>query len=340
MNERAAALGVELRNSAAGAGSGADVVISAVTASEAEAVAEKAASWLAPGQLFLDVNSAAPSTKQRAASHVSASGAHYVECAVMAPVLKPGLAVPILAGGPEAEAAAALMNGLGMAITPVAREYGRASAMKLCRSIVIKGLEALMVDCAAACEGYGVTDPVFASLAETFPSIDWHALAANMRERVATHGVRRAAEMREAARWSRRWASIRRWLSPWRTRRSAGRGKRARHEADATRLRRGDWSPRPLSCRPRPGAGALAVAGRQVRGALRAGRQHGHHRPGDGPEARGCARRQHHHREPRRGGRLHRRQPGGEGGPRRAHLHDGPYRHARLHALALSEPAL
>ncbi len=198
MNERAAALGVALRTSASSAGSGADIVISAVTASEAEAVAENAAGWLAPGQLFLDVNSAAPSTKQRAAQRVSASGAHYIECAVMAPVLKPGLAVPILAGGPEAEAAAALMNGLGMAITPVAREYGRASAMKLCRSIIIKGLEALMVDCAAACEGYDVKEPVFASLAETFPSIDWHALAANMRERVATHGIRRAAEMREA----------------------------------------------------------------------------------------------------------------------------------------------
>jgi 3-hydroxyisobutyrate dehydrogenase-like beta-hydroxyacid dehydrogenase len=198
MSERAATLGVALRTSAASAGAGADIVISAVTASEAEAVAAGAAAWLRPGQLFLDVNSAAPSTKQRAAAHVATSGAHYIECAVMAPVLKPGLAVPILAGGPEAEAAAALMNGLGMAITPVAREYGRASAMKLCRSIIIKGLEALMVDCTAACEGYGVTEPVFASLAETFPSIDWHALSANMRERVATHGVRRAAEMREA----------------------------------------------------------------------------------------------------------------------------------------------
>ena len=198
MTERAAALGVSIRSSAAEAGAGADFVISAVTASEAEAVAKGAAQWLAPGQHFIDVNSAAPSTKQRAAAHVDFAGAHYVECAVMAPVLKPGLAVPILAGGPQAEAAAAVLNSLGMSITPVATEYGRASAMKLCRSIIIKGLEALMVDCSAACEAHGVTEPVFASLAETFPSIDWHWLAGNMRERVATHGVRRAAEMREA----------------------------------------------------------------------------------------------------------------------------------------------
>jgi 3-hydroxyisobutyrate dehydrogenase-like beta-hydroxyacid dehydrogenase len=195
---RAEALGVTLRDSAADAAQGSEIVISAVTASAAERVAEGARAWLAPGQFYFDVNSAAPSTKQRAARHVEAAGAHYVEGAVMAAVLKPGLAVPILAGGPMAEEAALRLNALGMNLTPVAVEHGRASAMKLCRSIVIKGIEALMVDCAAACEGYDVKDPVFASLRETFPSIDWHVLAANCRERVAVHGVRRAAEMREA----------------------------------------------------------------------------------------------------------------------------------------------
>ena len=198
MAAKAQAIGVRLFDTPEAAVRAAEVVISAVTASEAESVAANAARYLTPGQLFLDVNSAAPSTKQRAAAHVAGTGAHYVECAVMAPVLKPGLAVPILAGGPHAAEAAERMNRLGMNLTPVAVDYGLASAMKLCRSIMIKGIEALMVDCTAACDAWGVKEPVFASLAETFPSIDWHALALNMRERVATHGVRRAAEMREA----------------------------------------------------------------------------------------------------------------------------------------------
>jgi 3-hydroxyisobutyrate dehydrogenase-like beta-hydroxyacid dehydrogenase len=198
IRDMADGLGVLTCATAAAAAAGAAIVFSAVTASEAESVAAEAGGYLAPGQLFVDVNSAAPSTKQRAAAHVQAAGAHYLECAVMQPVMKPGLAVPILAGGPHAVDAAGRLNALGMNITPVAQEFGRASAMKLCRSIMIKGLEALMVDCAAACEGYGVKEPVFASLAETFPSIAWHGLAENMRERVATHGVRRAAEMREA----------------------------------------------------------------------------------------------------------------------------------------------
>lgn len=192
-------LGVVRAPSAQEACSNATFVFSAVTADRAEAVATEAAVWLKPGQVFVDVNSAAPSTKQRAAQAVTASGADYVEAAVMAPVLKPGLKVAILSGGPQAQAASEVLNELGMSLTPVSEVYGRASAMKLCRSIVIKGLEALMVDCAAACEAWDVKDPVFASLNATFPSIDFHALAADMRERVATHGVRRSAEMREAA---------------------------------------------------------------------------------------------------------------------------------------------
>jgi 3-hydroxyisobutyrate dehydrogenase-like beta-hydroxyacid dehydrogenase len=196
---RAQALGVEVASTAAAAIGGASVVISAVTASQAEAVARTASQYLGTGQIYLDVNSSAPTTKQRAARYVAASGADYIECAVMAPVLKPGLAVPILAGGPAAEMAATMMNALGMNLTPVATAFGRASAMKLCRSIMIKGLEALIVDCSAACDRWDVRGAVFASLKETFPSIEWHALAENMAERVATHGVRRSEEMREAA---------------------------------------------------------------------------------------------------------------------------------------------
>ncbi|MGX5734452.1 DUF1932 domain-containing protein [Bosea thiooxidans] len=199
LEDAAQQIGVSCGTSAADACSQASFVFSAVTADRTEAVAAEAASWLRSGQIFVDVNSAAPSTKQRAAKAVEARGADYVEAAVMAAVLRPGLKVHILTGGPKAVAASQVLNGLGMNLEPVSEVFGRASAMKLCRSIVIKGLEALMVDCAAACEAWDVKDPVFASLHATFPSIDFHKLAADMRERVATHGIRRSAEMREAA---------------------------------------------------------------------------------------------------------------------------------------------
>lgn len=196
---KADALGVAAAPSAAAACEGAVIVISAVTADAVEPVASQAGGFLSAGQIYLDVNSAAPATKQRAAGTVEPSGAYYVEGAVMGPVRAPGIRVPILSGGPAAERASALLNGLGFNLNPVASEHGKASAIKLCRSIMIKGIEALIVDCSAASVHAGIEHEVYASLAETFPSIDWAALAENMGERVATHGKRRSAEMFEAA---------------------------------------------------------------------------------------------------------------------------------------------
>jgi len=196
---KALAAGVVAAASAAHACAEARLVICAITADQVERVAAEATSYLARGQIYFDVNSASPATKSRAAATVNATGAHYVEGAVMAAVLGPGLKVPILAGGPAAADAARLLNALGMNVTPVTTEPGRASAMKLCRSIVMKGMEAIVIDCAAAAKKWGVEREVFDSLRGTYPSLDWAAMAEAMNERVRTHGIRRAAEMREAA---------------------------------------------------------------------------------------------------------------------------------------------
>jgi 3-hydroxyisobutyrate dehydrogenase-like beta-hydroxyacid dehydrogenase len=195
----ASAQGLRPAASAADAAKDARVVISAVTADAVAGVAEQAAGYLQPGQLFFDINSASPVTKKTAFGKVAPTGARYVEGAVMQPVPGPGLKVPILGGGPHAEEAAALLNPLGMNITPVSTEPGRASAMKLCRSIMIKGIEALIVDCAAAAKAWDVEKEVYGSLQETWPSIDFADLAGYMGQRVRQHGIRRAAEMREAA---------------------------------------------------------------------------------------------------------------------------------------------
>jgi 3-hydroxyisobutyrate dehydrogenase-like beta-hydroxyacid dehydrogenase len=199
MIARTEALGVRVAADAADAARQARVVISAVTAAAAGEVAAAAARYLKPGQIFFDVNSASPDTKRTASAHVAASGADYVEGAVMAAVAGPGLKVPILAGGAAAQAAADLLNPFGMNITPVATEIGRASATKLSRSIVIKGLEAILVQCAAAARKWDVEADVMASLKRTYPGIDWPQQVEYAAERVATHGLRRAQEMREAA---------------------------------------------------------------------------------------------------------------------------------------------
>jgi 3-hydroxyisobutyrate dehydrogenase-like beta-hydroxyacid dehydrogenase len=183
---------------AADAARGARVVVSAVTAAAAGEVAAAAALYLRPGQILLDINSASPNTKRMSAGHVAASGADYVEGAVMAAVAGPGLKVAILAGGPAAKAAAEILNPFGMNLTPVATEIGRASATKLSRSIVIKGIEAILVQCAAAARKWDVEADVVASLKATYPAVDWPQQIAYAAERVAKHGLRRAQEMREA----------------------------------------------------------------------------------------------------------------------------------------------
>jgi 3-hydroxyisobutyrate dehydrogenase-like beta-hydroxyacid dehydrogenase len=192
--------GVHAANSAADACEGASIVISAVTADSAVRAAQQASPYLKPHQTYIDLNSVSPATKLKVGEQVSSKGANFVEFAVMAPVGGVGIEVPILSGGKTAGEVSARLNDLGMKITPISTEIGTASSTKLCRSIVIKGMEALMVDFSLASEKAGVMPAVLASLTASYPGMDWENLAKVMMSRVRQHGMRRAAEMREASR--------------------------------------------------------------------------------------------------------------------------------------------
>jgi 3-hydroxyisobutyrate dehydrogenase-like beta-hydroxyacid dehydrogenase len=179
---------------------GADLVISAVTASSASDVAVGAARFLRAGQIYLDINSVSPETKQQIARSLERSPASFVEAAVMAAVAPQRLKVPMLLGGPHAAAVAPLLSGIGMNVKPISERIGVASAIKMCRSIIIKGLEAITVESMFTARRYGAEKQVLESLAATFPDMGWNgALPDYLISRVAEHGKRRAAEMREAA---------------------------------------------------------------------------------------------------------------------------------------------
>lgn len=199
MIEKVRALKTEPADTAAKAAKDALVVISAVTATSAADVAREAGDYLKPGQYFLDINSVSPETKRSDEALVAKSGADYVEAAVMAPVAPYGIKVPMLLGGRRAVALAAILNPSGFRMTAVAETVGQASAIKMCRSVFIKGIEALAVEGFLAARRYGVEDKVIASLDETFPSLDWEKQAGYLISRVLEHGRRRAAEMRESA---------------------------------------------------------------------------------------------------------------------------------------------
>ena len=195
----ATAHGVEACESASVVCAKATLIMSAVTASNTLAVAQEIARTIRPGTVFLDLNSASPGTKQRAASLIEAAGGKYVEAGVMTSVPPYGLAVPMLVGGCHAAALADRLRTFGFDITPVSKKIGVASATKMSRSIMIKGLEALVIESYSTARKYGVEDAMIATLQETFPSIDWHKQGAYFFSRVVQHGKRRAEEMREAA---------------------------------------------------------------------------------------------------------------------------------------------
>lgn len=200
MRTKAASAGVDVRPSHAEAVRGADLVIAAVTAASASQVAKTVAPHLKPGQIYLDINSVSPEVKRATAAAVEAGGADYVEAAVMAAIAPKRVAVPMLLGGKRAEIVAATLNGLGFDATGVADRIGVASAIKMCRSVMIKGLEALTIECLLGARRYGAEEQVLASLHGTFPDMGWDkALPNYLIGRVAEHGKRRAAEMREAA---------------------------------------------------------------------------------------------------------------------------------------------
>jgi len=188
----------------------ADFIVSAVTASQAVPVAQACAPAVKANAFFLDFNSASPGAKQRAAKLIDAAGGRYVEGAVMTSIPPYRIKVPLLLGGPTAEELAPLLVQLGFAAKVASNELGVASAMKMCRSIMIKGLEAMTIECFTTARAYGVEDAVLASFKETFPGIDWEKQGAYFFQRVIEHGRRRAEEVREVAETVREIG-----LTPW-----------------------------------------------------------------------------------------------------------------------------
>jgi 3-hydroxyisobutyrate dehydrogenase-like beta-hydroxyacid dehydrogenase len=199
MRAHAAAHRVTLAESHGDAVRSAELVVSAVTASETAAAAEACARGLRAGSFFLDLNSASPGAKITAAEHIARGGGRYVEGAVMTSVPPHRIKVPLLLGGPHAGALLPALDDLGFAAKVASDQLGIASATKMCRSVMIKGLEAMVIESFTAARRYGVEGALIKSLRETFPGVDWEKQAAYFFQRVIEHGRRRGEEMREAA---------------------------------------------------------------------------------------------------------------------------------------------
>jgi len=210
LREHATAHGVELVLAHAELARRSDLVISAVTASQAVPVAQACAPGLREETWFLDFNSASPGAKQRAGAIIDQVGGRYVEGAVMTSVPPHRIKVPLLLGGASAAALQPLLATLGFDAKVASEKLGVASATKMCRSVVIKGLEAMIIESFTTARAYGVEDAVLFSLQETFPGIDWEKQAAYFFQRVIEHGRRRSEEVHEVAETVREAG-----LTPW-----------------------------------------------------------------------------------------------------------------------------
>lgn len=170
-----------------------DLVLCLVTADQALAAA-RAAPTLGPGTLWLDGNSCSPGTKTQAAAII---GDGYVDMAIMAPVHPARHRTPVLLSGPRAEEAATRLRALDMVASVAGDRVGIASTIKMLRSVIVKGIEALTAESFLAARRAGVDGQVLASLLASDPGIDWPKRGAYNLERMLSHGPRRAAEMRE-----------------------------------------------------------------------------------------------------------------------------------------------
>lgn len=201
MRQRLEAAGVTVAETVAEALRDGTAALSLVTAGQALAAAMSAADAIVPGLLWFDMNSVAPDTKRAAAAAIEAAGGRYVDVAVMAPVEPARLAVPLLLSGPHAEAGAALLRELGFGrVTVLAGAVGQASAIKMIRSVMVKGIEALTAECLMAAHAAGVTAEVLTSLDASPPPAAWRERADYNLDRMMVHGVRRAEELDEVVR--------------------------------------------------------------------------------------------------------------------------------------------
>ena len=191
-------IGVRLASSAADAVRNADVIISAVTAASSLEAAKSVAPHLTNNPFYLDVNSVSPGRKQ-ATAKLLADRARYVDVAILSPIYPARHKSPMLLAGPHADAAGPILQALAMKTEITGPQTGAAAAIKMVRGVMIKGIEALTMECFIAAERAGIVKEVADSMKNNYPTLDWNKVIAYNLERMASHGERRAAEMEEVA---------------------------------------------------------------------------------------------------------------------------------------------
>jgi 3-hydroxyisobutyrate dehydrogenase-like beta-hydroxyacid dehydrogenase len=180
---------------------GAEILLSLVTANQAAQAARAAAPYIQPGAIYCEMNSVAPETKKSNATIIEEAGGQFVDVAIMSPVNPARLDVPLLLSGPRALDGERALRSLGFGnVHTIGSRVGEASAVKMIRSVIVKGIEALTAEAMLAASEAGVVEEVLASLDASESARPWGERANYNLDRMIVHGVRRAEEMDEVVR--------------------------------------------------------------------------------------------------------------------------------------------
>ena len=199
LKQAGAAMGARIASSAEEAVTNSDIIVAAVTASSSLEAARSVAPHIKGCPYYLDINSVSPGRKKEAA-HLLGDSAKYVDVAILAPIYPKRHQTPLLLAGEHAQGVLPiLIDELEMRGAIASDQVGAAAALKMIRSVMIKGIEALTAECFLAAQRAGIADEVAASLKNNYPGVDWTKMVDYNLERMASHGIRRAEEMEQVA---------------------------------------------------------------------------------------------------------------------------------------------
>lgn len=195
LESRAHQANVTLCHTLAEACTGVRYVICLTSAASALSVAQSVLPLLQPGQRYIDMNSASPAVKQAIDHLPRPQGVGFCDAAVMGTVPESGHRVPVLLAGDAAVDFATALTPFGMQLTVLEGNAGSASALKMLKSVVMKGLPQLFLEAFCAAQQAGVLDALVASLGQSLNGKTVEQLAETFCYRTVQHAARRSAEM-------------------------------------------------------------------------------------------------------------------------------------------------
>ena len=194
LGKAARALDVAISDSYTEALSEADLVICAVQGEHALEAAAAAAPLLKKGAHFLDLCTVTGKMSDEDRAEIEKGAGRYIDVAVMGGFFKQGIKAPMLVAGEDAEQAVAWMNANGFETKLLGPKPGSASSVKMLRSTLIKGVEALGVEALVTAKRQGILEEVLACLsdADQMPFRDYIAMLVQTH---IVHAHRRWEEM-------------------------------------------------------------------------------------------------------------------------------------------------